>query len=100
MPEYFLPYETEVHFTSADEFERTHEGASFHRGRVFGKGNMAGDATLSLEVKMQSNPHFTASIMLAYARAAQKLLSEKAYGAYGPLDVPIGFVAYGKNDLW
>ena len=100
IPEYFLPYETEVHFISLDEFDRVHEGARYHRGSVFGNGDIAGEASLSLEVKMQSNPHFTAAIMLAYARAARSLMDEKAFGAYGPLDIPLRLLVGGRRNLW
>lgn len=100
MPEYFLPYDTEVNFISEEEFLRSHEGAHHHRGSVCGQGDLAGAASVSVEVKMQSNPHFTASVMLAYARAARTLAREGSYGAYGPLELPLGLLAEGTADLW
>ena len=100
MPEYFLPYNTEVFFITEEEFQKSHEGARHHRGSVLCAADLSGAASLSLEVKMQSNPHFTASVMLAYARAAYRLAREGSYGAYGPLELPLGLLVKSSENLW
>jgi diaminopimelate dehydrogenase len=96
IPEYFLGYETRVNFISKKTFFKEHN-KSFHGGRVisFGKTSDEEDsvATMELSVKMNSNPEFTAGIMLAYARAAKKLCELKIFGAKTPLDVPPSFLS-------
>ncbi len=95
IPEYFLGYETIVNFVSEEEFLERHNLA-YHGGRVisFGKtGSEESDAaTIELSIKMDSNPDFTAGIMLAYARAAKRFFDMGDFGAKTPLHVPLSFL--------
>src|SRR5699024_6375644 len=85
MPYYFAPYPTEVYFISEEEFFANHS-ASGHGGHVMardGEGDLL-EFTLALE----SNPHFTARILLAYARAAFRLHQAGEKGAFTVFDIP------------
>ena len=91
MPDYFLGYETEVNFISEEEFNREHL-AMYHHGEVIAVG-MSGlyesntqSATLTLE--LDSNPEFTAYVLVAAARAAVRLNREEKCGAYTFFDIP------------
>ena len=91
MPDYFLGYDTEVNFISEEEFNREHLHMS-HHGEVIAVGmsglyeSNAQSATLSLE--LDSNPEFTAYILVAAARAAVRLNREEKCGAYTFFDIP------------
>ena len=69
MPYYFLGYETEVNFITEEEFKNKHRGMS-HGGFVICSGN-SGENNFVMEFKLvlDSNPEFTGSILVAYARA-------------------------------
>ncbi len=99
MPEYFLGYETIVNFISEEEFLKSHN-LNFHGGRVISVGKTGSEndnvATMALSVEMSSNPEFTASIMLAYARAAKRLFDLKIFGAKTSLEVPPSFLFDGQ----
>ena len=85
---YFSGYETEVHFISESEFFERHTSLC-HRGEVIASAKVADErqrATLTLE--LQSNPLFTAGILLATARAACRLSSEGITGALTLFDIP------------
>lgn len=91
MPDYFIGYETEIHFIDSDEFDKYHTSLS-HRGRVCTLGSSGRyketKHSLNLDLDVGSNPDLTASIMLASARAVHKLNGRKHYGAYTVFDVP------------
>ena len=76
MPNYFADYDTTVEFISMDELRRDHRGMP-HGGSVIrnGKLGLSGESTCTVEysLKLDSNPQFTASTILAYARAIYKL---------------------------
>lgn len=88
MPDYFADYDTVVHFISEKEFDKNHNamphGGFVLRNGTTGNGNKQ---HLELEIKLESNPEFTASIMLAYARANYKLSKEGVIGAITVFDV-------------
>ena len=88
---YFIGYETEVHFITEEEFDRYHTSLS-HRGRVYTLGASGqykeNKHSLFLDLDVGSNPDLTASIMLASARATHKLNGKKHFGAYSVFDVP------------
>jgi len=91
IPEYFKGYETHVNFISESEFLNKHQ-RMFHGGRVISFGETGGEnkgtAIMDFQIKMDSNPDFTAGIMLAYARAVKRLYDMKNYGAKTPFHVP------------
>ena len=91
MPDYFIGYDTEIHFVDGGEFDRYHTSLS-HRGRVctLGSSGRYGEIkhSLNFDLDVGSNPDLTASIMLASARATHKLNGRKHIGAYTVFDVP------------
>ncbi len=91
MENYFLGYETEIHFISEDELERYHTSLS-HRGRIIALGSSGRyretKHALHVDLDIGSNPDFTASIMLAGARAAYRIKKGGGIGAYSPFDIP------------
>ncbi len=91
MPNYFADYDTTVHFISAEELARDHSGIP-HGGFVIrtGKTGFEGENSHVIEysLKLDSNPEFTASVIVAYARAAARLADEGACGCKTVLDIP------------
>jgi diaminopimelate dehydrogenase len=96
MPDYFADYDTTVHFVSADELACDH-GAMPHGGFVIRSGStgVAGESnqTVELSVKLASNPEFTASVLVAYARAAHRLSQQGEQGARTAFDVAPGLLS-------
>lgn len=88
MPNYFDEYETEVHFISKEELQTNHKKMP-HGGFVIRSGKTGDEKqVMEFSLKLESNPLFTASVLLAYARAAYRLHEEKKYGAKTVLDIP------------
>ncbi len=96
MPNYFEPYDTTVHFISEEELRRDHSGIP-HGGFVIrtGKTGLSGENNHVIEysLKLDSNPEFTSSVLLAYARAAVRMNREGACGCKTVLDVPPAFLS-------
>lgn len=94
MPNYFADYNTEVNFISEEEFKRDHSKAP-HGGFVIRGGNTgAGHKQIyEFSLKLDSNPEFTASVLVAYARAAYRLNYEKQFGAKTVYDVAPGYIS-------
>ncbi|MGM0213850.1 diaminopimelate dehydrogenase [Enterococcus sp. AZ109] len=88
MPNYFSDYDTEVNFISQDELNRDHK-AMPHGGTVLHTGTTGEDTNQVIEYSLQleSNPEFTASVLVAYARACVRLAAEKQFGAFTVLDI-------------
>lgn len=94
MPDYFADYDTTVHFISEDELRREH-GAMPHGGFVIrsgrtGEGNRQ---TVEYALKLDSNPEFTASVLVAYARAASRLHRMGDFGAKTAFDIAPGLLS-------
>ena len=91
MPNYFADYDTTVHFLSAEELARDHSGIP-HGGFVIrtGKTGFDGehDHVIEYSLKLDSNPEFTASVIVAYARAAVRLNQSGDKGCKTVLDIP------------
>ena len=91
MPDYFADYDTTVTFITEEELRRDHAGIP-HGGFVIrsGKTGLAGEHSHLIEysLKLDSNPEFTSSVLVAYARAAYRLASEGQSGGKTVLDVP------------
>lgn len=89
MPNYFADYDTEVHFISQAELNQNHR-AMPHGGTVLYTGTTHKNTKQVIEYNLQleSNPEFTASVLVAYARACVRLAKEKQYGAFTVLDIP------------
>lgn len=88
MPNYFADYDTEVHFISLDELNREHK-AMPHGGTVLHTGTTHEDTKQVIEysLHLDSNPEFTASVLVAYARACVRLAKEEQFGAFTVLDI-------------
>lgn len=93
IPNYFEPYETIVHFITEEEL-RTNHSKMPHGGFVFRSGN-TGEHKQIIEfaLKLENNPEFTASVMLAYARAAFRMSKEGNFGAKTVLDIPLSYLS-------
>lgn len=99
MPNYFEPYDTTVNFVSAEELKANH-GAMPHAGFVLRSGEVNGKAqSLEFSLKLDSNPDFTASVLMAYARANAYLYSLGETGARTALDIPVGALFAGSRDM-
>ena len=96
MPNYFADYDTTVHFISAEELARDHSGIP-HGGFVIRSGNtgLHGEHKHIIEysLKLDSNPEFTASVIVAYARAAYRFATEGASGCKTVFDVPPAYLS-------
>ncbi|WP_449540380.1 diaminopimelate dehydrogenase [Ferdinandcohnia sp. Marseille-Q9671] len=94
MPNYFADYETEVNFIAEEELQRDHSKAP-HGGFVIRGGN-TGDNNKQIyefSLTLESNPEFTASVLVAYARAAYRLSREKQFGAKTVYDVAPSYIS-------
>ena len=96
MPNYFADYDTTVHFISKEELMRDHSGIP-HGGFVIrsGKTGLNGEHSNIIEysLKLDSNPEFTSSVLVAYARAAVRLSKEGACGCKTVFDVPPAYLS-------
>ena len=91
MPNYFADYDTIVHFITLEELKRDHAGIP-HGGFVIRSGktgfNKEHNHIIEYSLKLDSNPEFTASAIVAYARAVDKMAKQGLTGAITVLDVP------------
>nr|WP_122012835.1 diaminopimelate dehydrogenase [Maliibacterium massiliense] len=96
MPNYFADYDTTVHFISQQELRENHRSMA-HGGFVMRSGTTGPkDETRHLieySLKLDSNPQFTASVLVAYARAAHRLSQEGARGARTVLDIAPAYLS-------
>lgn len=94
MPNYFADYDTTVHFISEEQLKAEHS-AMPHGGTVFRSGRTGAGTTQIVEfgLKLGSNPEFTASVLVAYARAAYKLSREGQAGAKTVFDIPLAYLS-------
>lgn len=94
MPNYFEPYNTLVHFITEEEFDREHQQMP-HGGFVIRSGQSANGnrQTIEFSLKLGSNPEFTSSVLVAYARAAYRMKQEGKTGAFTVLDVPFSYLS-------
>lgn len=88
MPNYFAPYDTTVHFISEEEFNKNHTEIP-HGGFVIRTGKTAGNKNHIIEysLKLESNPEFTSSVLVAYARAIYRLSKEGQFGCKTVFDI-------------
>lgn len=94
MPNYFADYDTEVNFISDEEFLLNHTKMP-HGGFVLHSGAAADGSKHITEfsLKLESNPAFTASVQVAYARAVFRLWREGVRGAKTVLDIPLSYLS-------
>lgn len=90
MPKYFADYDTTVHFISQEELDRNHKGIP-HGGFVIRTGKTGAEGehkhVIEYSLKLDSNPEFTASVLLAYARAVYRLNKRGEYGCKTVFDI-------------
>ena len=90
MPKYFADYDTTVHFISREEMRHDHSGLP-HGGMVLRSGRTGLDDehrhTVEFRLQLDSNPEFTASVLIACARAAYRLSFEGETGCRTLLDI-------------
>jgi len=89
MPDYFADYDTTVHFISREELKENHSkmkhgGNVIHMGKT-GEGN---SQVIEFSLKLDSNPEFTSSVLVAFARAAYRLSAGGESGARTIFDIP------------
>ncbi len=91
MPHYFSDYDTTVHFISEEELKTNHS-AMAHGGFVIRTGKTGLEQqhnhVIEFSLKLDSNPEFTANVLVAYARAAVRLSDNGDFGAKSVLDIP------------
>ncbi len=91
MPNYFADYDTTVVFITAEELARDHSALP-HGGTVIRSGVTGKDGenkhVIEFNLKLDSNPEFTSSVLVMCARAVFKLAAEKSFGAKTILDIP------------
>ncbi len=96
MPNYFADYDTIVHFISQEELNRDHSGIP-HGGFVIRSGKTGFDKEhnhiIEYSLKLDSNPEFTASVIVAYARATCRMFKEGMSGCKTVLDVPPAYLS-------
>ncbi|NDO45738.1 diaminopimelate dehydrogenase [Clostridium sp. MD294] len=89
MPNYFSDYDTTVNFISEEELKKNHSKMA-HGGFVIHSGstnNGANNHVIEYSLKLNSNPEFTGSVLVAYARAAYRLAQKGEYGAKTVFDI-------------
>ena len=96
MPNYFADYDTTVHFITEEELQQNHKGIP-HGGFVIRSGktgiNLENQHIIEYSLKLESNPEFTSSVLVAYARAAYRLKKEGACGCKTVLDIPPAYLS-------
>lgn len=94
MPDYFADYISDVFFVSAEELARDHHEMP-HGGFVI-RSSVTGDKNRQLmefSLNLKSNPEFTSSVLVAYARAAYRLNKENMTGAKTAFDIGLGYLS-------
>lgn len=101
MPNYFDEYDTTVHFISEEEFKANHTGIP-HGGFVFRTGvtgwNKENKHVIEYNLKLDSNPEFTGSVLVAYARAINRLNKEGSVGCKTVFDIAPAYLSPLSGD--
>lgn len=101
MPNYFADYDTTVHFISEEELEKNHSGIP-HGGFVLRSGvtgwNKENKHLIEYQLKLDSNPEFTSSVLIAYARAAHRLATEGQFGCKTVFDIAPAYLSAKSGD--
>lgn len=96
MPNYFADYDTIVHFISEEELLRDHSGIP-HGGFVLRSGktgwNEEHNHLIEYSLKLDSNPEFTSSVIVAYARAAYRMANEGQKGCKTVFDIAPAYLS-------
>ena len=101
MPNYFADYDTTVHFISEEELKANHSGIP-HGGFVFRSGitgwNGEHKHIIEYSLKLDSNPEFTASVIVAYARAINRLHKEGVNGCKTVFDIAPAYLSKASGE--
>ena len=101
MPNYFADYDTTVHFISMEELKKNHSGIP-HGGFVFRSGktgiNDEFNNVVEYSLKLDSNPAFTSSVLVAFARAVARMNNEGKSGCVTVLDVPPAYICLQSGE--
>ena len=96
MPNYFADYDTIVHFISKEEMEKNHSTLP-HGGNVIRSGktglNNENNHVIEYKITLDSNPEFTSSVLVAYARACVRMKNEGFVGCKTVFDVPPSYLS-------
>lgn len=96
MPNYFADYDTTVHFISEEELKKNHSGIP-HGGFVLRSGVTGWEKEhkhlIEYSLKLDSNPEFTSSVIVAYARAAYRLAKEGQTGCRTVFDIAPAYLS-------
>lgn len=96
MPNYFSDYDTTVHFISEEELKRDHSRIP-HGGFVLRSGSTGWENEnqhlIEYNLKLDSNPEFTASVIVAYARAAYRMSKEGSHGCKTVFDIAPAYLS-------
>ena len=96
MPNYFADYDTTVNFISQEELDANHKGIP-HGGFVIRSGKTGAndefDNVVEYSLKLDSNPAFTSSVLVTYARAVARMSKEGKTGCVTVLDVPPAYLS-------
>ena len=85
MPHYFKNYKTKVKFVKPNKLIKLKSFS--HKGEVLTKSN-----EMNFSLNLNSNPDFTASVMIAYAKSITHLKKEKKFGAFTIFDIPLSYI--------
>lgn len=101
MPNYFADYDTTVHFISEEELLKNHSGIP-HGGFVIRTGKTGWDNefnnVIEYSLKLDSNPAFTSSVIIAYARAVNRLQKDGKSGCITVFDVAPAYLSPLSGD--
>lgn len=103
MPNYFADYDTEVHFITKEELEKNHSGLP-HGGVVIRNGKtgmeLENTHTVSYSLRLDSNPEFTSSVIIAYTRAMLRMKERGMTGCFTVFDVaPVDMAIMSRTDI-
>lgn len=101
MPNYFADYDTTVNFISQEELDAKHKGIP-HGGFVIRSGKTGAeneyDNVIEYSLRLDSNPAFTSSVLVAYARAVARMHKEGRTGCVTVLDIPPAYLSAKSGD--
>ena len=94
MPNYFADYDTTVYFISHEELKANHSGMP-HGGMVIrsGETGLSTKQMMEFSLTLGSNPEFTSSVLVAYARAVYRMAAEGHKGARTVFDIPFAYLS-------
>ena len=99
MPNYFSDYNTTVNFITEEELQKNHSKMP-HGGFVIRSGNtgISTNQVMEYSLTLESNPEFTASVLISYARAAYQMYVQGQRGCKTVFDVPISLLSQKSRE--